>query len=194
MSVREFWREAGSLARTAFLVAAVSFVLNVGTYFGLRARGPFQVLHALHVVVMLLGVALVLVTAYTRVRTVGRRWTTGIAEPRRARLPRLLVAAALGGGLYLVALLAYAGLVIGEGGPETRDGRDVWVHAGRMVRELRPGERLALERFELRIFSASWFLFGLLIALAGHSALARGREPQATEGDIVLRRGAEADE
>lgn len=189
VNVGEFWREAGSLARTAFVVAAVSLMLNVGTYFGLRARGPLQVLHALHLVVILLGVALVLVTVYTRLRAVGRRWTTGSGEPPSARLPRLLVAAAVGGVLYLIALMAYAGLVIGEGGPELRDGLEVWVHAGRVVRELRPGERLAMERFELRLFSASWFLFGLLIALASHSTLARGRERDTAERDVVLHRG-----
>ena len=193
MTVRDLWREAGGFAKTAFVVAAVSLALNVGSYFGLRARGPFQALHALHWVVMLLGVALVFVIAYANVRKVRRRWTTGIGEPPAAPLPRLLIAAAAAGGLYLVALLGYGGLVIGEGGPDRREGREVWVHAGRVVRDLRPGERLAMERFELRIFSASWFFGALLIALIGHSALARGRGGRARRQDVVLQRDVDAD-
>jgi hypothetical protein len=194
MTVRDLWREAGGFAKTGLVVAAVSLALNVASYFGLRARGPFQALHALHWVVILLGVALVFVIAYAKVRAVRRRWTTGIAEPPAAPLPRVLIAAAAGGGLYLIALLGYGGLVIGEGGPDLREGREVWVHAGRVVRELRPGERLAMERFELRIFSASWFFGALLIALIGHSALSRGRSGRAAGHGAVLQRGVDADE
>jgi hypothetical protein len=194
VDVREFWQEAGGFAKTALVVAAVSLALNVGSYLGLRARGPFQALHALHWVVMLLGVGLVFVIVHAKVRTARHRWSTGIGEPPAPPLPRSLVVAAAGGGLYLVALLGYAGLVIGEGGPDLRDGREVWVHAGRVVRELRPGERLAMERFELRIFSASWFFAALLIALIGHSALARGRDGRAAGRDVVLQRGVGADE
>ena len=70
----------------------------------------------------------------------------------------------------------------------------MWVHAGRVVRELRPGERLAMERFELRIFSAIWYFGALLIALIAHGALTRGEGERAAERGTGLERGVEADE
>jgi hypothetical protein len=174
MTVREFWHDSGSLARTALAVALLSLGINAATYLGLRARGPFSMLHALHGVVILLGVALFVAIGYAQLRKAWRRWSSAGARPTaEARLPRILVAGTIVAGLYVVALFAYAAIAIGEGGPQLREGRDVWVHAARVVRELQPGERLAMERFELRLFSASWLFFTLVIALAGHGAVAR---------------------
>ena len=182
MTVREFWRDSGGLARTALAVALFALALNAGTYVGLRARGPFAALHALHGVVILLGVALFFAVGWAELRSAGRRSRSIDPSPAPiVRLPRSLVAGAVGAGVYLAALVAYAAVAIGEGGADVRDGRDVWVHAGRVVRDLRPGERLAMERFELRIFSASWLFFTLVIALAGGRALARTRTVHAPD-------------
>lgn len=189
MTIRELWHDAGGFARTALAVALLSLAINAGTYLGLRARGPFAVLHAIHVVVILLGVAFVVVLGVAELRRVRRRWSSAGAPPTAsAPLPRSLVAGAVAAGLYLVALFAYAAVAIGEGGPELRDGRDVWVHAGRVVRDLRPGERFAMERFELRLFSASWLFFTLLIGLGGHRALASTRP---VEADVLGARASD---
>ncbi|GJG88113.1 hypothetical protein tb265_32940 [Gemmatimonadetes bacterium T265] len=98
-----------------------------------------------------------------------------------APLPRSLVRAAIGGGLYVVLLVVYVAVVVGEGSPEYRDGREVWVRAGQIVRDLRPNEAAAFDRAILRVISAVWCAVSLALCLM----LARGRYAQAVTGTAV---------
>ena len=195
MKVQEFWSEVTSLPRAALVCAGFALAVNLGTYVGLRATGPFESVLLLHGAVMLL-------IAAAMIRLVLDRWAaqrardavggaahappTGSFAWRRAQhdaaddaawgaphapLPRSLVRAAIGGGLYVVLLVVYVAMVVGEGSPEHRDGREVWVRAGQIVRDLRPGEAAAFDRAILRVISAVWFAVSLVLGLM----LARGR-------------------
>jgi hypothetical protein len=171
MTVREFWREVGFLPRVAVAVAALSLALNAGTYLGLRARGPLAGLYAVHLLVMLLLAALFVL--YARAAVSRRGMSAG--EAPKVHLPRVLPWGAVATAVYLGALFAYAFARYGEGGPEVVGGREVWVRPGGAVRALPPGELRAFERLELRLFSAGWLFFALVVAQAGHRVLARLR-------------------
>ncbi len=132
-------------------------------------------LYAVHLVVMLLGFVLFALMTYANLATMRRRGLIRTEGPPNLPLPWRLVRVAVASAVYLVALFWYSFSALGEGSPEVRDGQEVWVRASEVVRELRPGERLAFERRELRLFSAAWLFFALVIAIAGHRVLVRVR-------------------
>ena len=174
MTLRKFWHESTFLPRAAVTVAVVSLAFNLGTYLGLRARGALAGLYALHIIVMLLVLATFLLTGYANLQSVRGR-TTDDWETLKPPLPSTLVWLAIGGAAYVVAMLAYAAITLGEGGLELQNGRHVWVRGGRIVRELGSREMGAFERFELRLFSAAWLFFAVVVALWSHRLVARLR-------------------
>ena len=80
---------------------------------------------------------------------------------------------------YMLALFLGLFAVYGEGNAEVRDGREVWVVADSVVRALAPGAGRTFDARTLRLFSAAWLFFGLLIALTGHRVEERIREYRA---------------
>jgi hypothetical protein len=100
-------------------------------------------------------------------------------RPDSTPLPRQLLWGAVASLGYMLALFLGLFAVYGEGSAEVRDGREVWVIGDSVVRALAPGSVATFDARTLRVFSAAWLFFGLLIALTGHRVEERIREYRA---------------
>ena len=162
VTVREFWDSTFAAPRAALACAAIAATLNVGSYAGLGmsfAGGAFAIVH---LVIMALGFALFVRISQHHmlaIRAVGVRPETTV---RPARLVWATVAA-LAYVLFLGLFAAY-----GEGNAEFRGDREVWVVRDSVVRVLNPGSVAVFDARSLRLFSAAWLFFGLMIALTWH--------------------------
>ncbi len=180
-SLREFWRDAHPLPGAARLGAGVAAAANAGSYAGLAMRGEYAWLGTMHVVVMLLGLITVLrlgLHHYLAVRTFGTRVTA-------APLPRGAVALTICALLYMLGVIVWLVVTHGEGGPELRDGREVWVLHGRVVRALPPGSIATFATHELRLFSASWLFFALVLAWTSLTVESRIRAYRASRRQVA---------
>jgi hypothetical protein len=164
LTIREFWMRTHTLPRAALACAAISAALNVSSYAGLRMNWAGGVLSVVHLAVMALGLALFVRSGYERTLSVLRRRAHVDGDP----VPRGLIWLTVASLAYLVALLIGIAVVYGEGFAEVRDGREVWVVGSSVVRTLPAGSVDAHHARSLRIFSASWVFFGLLVALLAH--------------------------
>jgi hypothetical protein len=163
VTIREFWSRAYTLPRAAIVCAAIAALLNALSYFGFTMNWAGG-LGAIHVAIMLLGLAALVRAGYERMRSAFRRKVRPDPDP----LPKGLIWLTVASLAYLVALIIMLAAVYGEGFAEVRDGREVWVVGNSVVRTLPPGSVAEHNARSLRIFSASWLFFGLLMALLSH--------------------------
>ena len=161
-----FWRQTLPTGRLAFSVALIAALVNVLTYVGLNSRGPGAVLFSMHFIVMGLGFALFCLIGFHHLR-----WSSASlgAMSDESRIPPSLLwltggAVAYGIGLFLLMFAVY-----GEGYPEIgAAGSWVWMRGGEVVRQLSHAETDQFFARELRVFSACWMFFALIISLAWH--------------------------
>ena len=99
----------------------------------------------------------------------------GAIEMPAFDVPRWVVWGAAFAMAYMLLMFFWLFAVYGEGSPELRNGREVWIVRDSVVRVLAPGSISTLEAWELRIFSAAWIAFGLGIAAIYHRAEVRIR-------------------
>jgi hypothetical protein len=156
----DFWRATFTIPRVALVCAVVAGALNVGSYVGLPMSGPLAVVH---LAIMACGVAL-----FCRIGLHhALAWHAKGVRPSTRALPwRLIWSTVAAAGYLAVVALAFVA-AYGEGSAEVRGGREVWVNGGEVVRTLVPGSVAAFNVWMLRVFSAAWLFFGLLIAVAG---------------------------
>ena len=164
MTIVEFWRRTYKLPRAALLCAAIAIVLNIGSYIGLTIRSAGGSPMAVHALILVLAVVFMGRAALESVLTLRKPGLEVDGVP----IPRSLVWLAVGALVYTIATVAHIAVVYGEGSAELRDGREVWVVGNAVVRTLPPGTVQAHAAASLRIFSAAWLFFALLIALRGH--------------------------
>lgn len=146
------------------MVAAIAAAANVGSYAGLSMRGQYSWLGAVHGIIMLLGLMTFLRVGLHHYLAV-RAFRTRVSS---APLPKHALLLTIGALLYVLGVVAWLIVTYGEGGPELRDGQEVWVNHGRVVRALPPGTIAEFATHELRLFSASWLFFALALAWTGH--------------------------
>ena len=144
----------------------------LGTFLGLRGSGPGLTVYLLHLAVMSLGLALVGRVIWHYLWSIRRPH----AEPAGATIPRSLkVLTCAAFALWL--LLVFASFsTYGEGGPELRGDRYVWVRDGADVRTLTVEQHDAFQGGVLRVFAAAWLAFSLMTAWAGHVVDTRIRQ------------------
>ena len=178
MTIREFWDATFGMPRVALVCAAVASVLNLASYAGLNMSGVGGGFALIHVVVMALGFVLIarlIQHHFLAVRAAG-------VQPDTTPLPRRLIWGTVAAGGYLLMLFVTLLAIYGEGYPELRGGREVWIGPGSPPRSLAPGSIAAFEARGLRLFSAAWIFFALLIALTGHRIQEKIRGYQAARG------------
>jgi hypothetical protein len=107
--------------------------------------------------------------------TVGRIWQHHLVAIRAFRtsvratpIPRDVIVLTISALLYMLAVGIWLFVAYGEGGPEYRDGQEVWLMHGRVTKTLPTGSVAAYASRELRLFSAAWLFFALALAWAGH--------------------------
>jgi hypothetical protein len=164
VTVREFWDSTLAAPRVALACAAIAATLNVGSYAGLGmsfAGGAFAIVH---LVIVLLGFALFVRIAQHHVLAI----RAGDVRPETTARPARLVWATVAALAYVLVLFLGLFAAYGEGNAEFRGGREVWVVRDSVVRVLRPGSVAVLDARSLRLFSAAWLFFGLMIALTWH--------------------------
>jgi hypothetical protein len=178
MTIRDFWRSASPAPRAAMVCATAAAVLNVSSYAGVGMRWAGGSFALLHLAIMALGFFL-----FARIAVHHRlAWRAGGWRPPATPLPRQLVWAAVASLGYMLVLFFGRLAAYGEGNPEVRDGREVWVAGDSVVRALAPGAVARFDAVALRGFSAAWLFFGLLIALIGHRFEERIRAYRAAAG------------
>lgn len=171
--LRTFWRTAPRRSRIALACAATGAAAWVASFAGVM-RYPMiagTMILVLHLAVMgLFGWHGARLWRHHRLA-----WRT---NPLMAPGPRQPPILRWGVALSLVLLLVQfaVGFRHGEGNVEVRDGREVWVRDGEVVRTLAPGARDAFEGEMLRIFATSWVFISLVIALHGRTVEHRIRE------------------
>lgn len=175
VAIREFWAGSFLLPRIALCCAGAGVVVNLLTFAGLRMAGPFMALAIIHVTIVVLGIALFSRIGYHHYLALRTRGTGGDSSDFASPIPGRLIVAAVLAAIYFFALALAIFLVYGEGAPVIQDGREVWLYHGVAVRELAPGSVHHFESVMLRVFSAGWIFFGLLIALTGHKVEGRIR-------------------
>ena len=181
MTIRDFWRGAGRLSRAALICAALSALLNVASYAGVTMASAGGSLAVVHLAIMALGFVL-----FARIwHHHSLAWRQPAVRPDRPPVPARLGWAAAASLVYLLVLFTWLFAAYGEGAPEVRDGREVWVAAGVVVRKIAPGTIARFEAHTLRLFSAAWLFFGLLIALSAHTVDARLRAYEAPGGHVA---------
>ena len=164
--LREFWETAPLRSRIALACAGVSALAWLASFAGVMRHAVVAgvVMVTMHLLIMAL-----FLWNFARLWVHHRTWwksrATGVRGPRQPRV--LLWAAALSAALLLMGFVL--GFGRGEGAPAVRDGRDVWVNRGEVVRPLAPGERDTIEAEGLRLLAAAWMFFSLTIALTGRS-------------------------
>jgi hypothetical protein len=160
MTIREFWRSTSGVSGSALVCAAFAGALNVASYAGLT-MGVFVVVH---LAVMAVG----LFTFHRVAVHHSLAWRAGGVHLETTPLPRQLVWGAVAAFLYLASLILFLPAVYPEGYPEIRDGREVWVQDGSVVRELAPGSVATFKSRELRLFSAVWLCLALGFSLGAY--------------------------
>lgn len=178
LTIREFWRRTPKLPRTALILAVIAGILNAGSYVGLTIESASSGLTGIHAVILILGVTQLVRAGYERMLTGWRRGVRVDADP----LPKWLIWSTVGAMLYMVGLIVGVAVAWGEGSAQIRDGREVWVVGNRVVRTLPPGSVDAFSAWSLRILSAAWLFFALLIA-----SLGRGIEQRLRGRDAATR-------
>jgi hypothetical protein len=158
--------------------AVLAGFLNAGSFVGLTMGSAGGSVGLVHLAVMALGITLFLRVAYHQLFAL--RYPR--VQPATNSLPSGLVWGAVASLCYTMAMVAWLVIRFGEGGAEVHDGREVWVNGGRIVRDLPPGSVAAFAEWTLRVFSASWLFFALLIALIGHRVEERIRGYRAARG------------
>jgi len=127
-------------------------------------RGRYEGLAVIHLAVMLLGiitVARIWQHHYVAIRAFG---TSVHATPVPGRVMVLTFCALF----YFLAIGLWLFVTYGEGGPEYRDGQEVWLRDGNVAEVLPAGSIAAYASRELRLFSAAWLFFALALAWGGH--------------------------
>lgn len=175
MTIQDFWRSTFTAPRAALVCTAIAGVLNLGTYAGLRMSWAGGAFALVHLAIIALGFFLCArITVHHRLS-----WRAGGWRPDTTPLPRRLIWGVVASLGYMLALLLGLFAVYGEGNAEVRNGREVWVAGDSVVRALAPGSVAMFEARTLRVFSAAWLFFGLLIALTGHRVEEKIREYRA---------------
>jgi hypothetical protein len=87
---------------------------------------------------------------------------------RSSPVPKVLIVANALAFVYLLGLFVWMFASYGEGSPAYRDGHEVWVVGGNVARTLSPGSVDTYAARELRLFSAAWLMFSLMIVWSGH--------------------------
>ena len=161
----------------ALMCAAVAAALNLGSYAGLGISFGGGVFTIVHLAIMALGLILfALIGVHHRLS-----WRAGGWQPDTTPLPARLIWGTVVSFSYMLVLLLGVSSMYGAGAAEIRNGREVWVVGDSVVRALAPGGVATYDARSLRVFSAAWLFFGLLIALAGHRVGERIREYRAAE-------------
>jgi hypothetical protein len=96
-----------------------------------------------------------------------RVWRANGLRPSTRALPSRLVWSTVAAAGYLAILAVAFVAVYGEGNAEVRGGHEVWINGNSVVRTLAPGSVEAFNAWMLRVFSAAWVFFGLLISVTG---------------------------
>jgi hypothetical protein len=168
-----FWRGAAWLPRTALLLAGAAALVNGSSFVGLTAENVPRAVYGLHLAVMALGVVLFCRIGLHHLAfwRLARRARAGQGPgptigPTRA--PRWLRLAAVAATAYGVALLLWGAVSFGEGFAERRDGGYVWMRGRTVVRALTAAEYERYQAMGLRLMSAWWTFFALLICWASH--------------------------
>jgi hypothetical protein len=167
------WRESDWVPRFALLVAAAAALTHVASLLG-AGWSQLSVLGvALHLSVM--GVIIGFFVGLVRDRVGG--WGRALSVRPRVPLPRrlvwLCVRLAVYTLLWFVGVFAY----YGEGGTDIRNGQQVWVRQGEVVREFSPAQAQWFDAHTLSVFSAAWLAAALPLALAHHRRRARVIDP-----------------
>ena len=132
------------MTRTALVCALIAAALNVASFVGPTSLVPSSLLVIMHAAVLLLFVTFFVRAGYERMRSAWRRDPEKTDDP----LPRPLVWLAVAALVYFLGVLIGTAVVYGEG-VTTPDA------------------------VSLRIFSAAWLFFLLLIALLSHGVETR---------------------
>lgn len=173
--LRLLWRTTAFFGRVSLCIAGAAAGAHLLALTGRSFGGPLAAFYALHVAVLLLGVALVARLTFGRRRAVAN--TPPSVEPRRLRW---LVAFL---GVYLLAWFLGTFAYYGEGGPQLRNGRYVWIDAGRVSRTLTEAQHATFQANIARVFSSAWLFAATALAL-GHVHLdvqGAGRSPSRRE-------------
>ena len=164
VTVREFWDSTFAAPRAALACAAIAATLNVASYAGLGmsfAGGAFAIVH---LVIVALGFALFVRIAQHHVLAI----RAADVRPETTARPARLVWATVAALAYVLVLSIGLFAASGEGNAEFRGGREVWVVRDSVVRVLKPGSVAVFDARSLRLFSAAWLFFALMIALTWH--------------------------
>jgi hypothetical protein len=151
-------------SRIALVCAAVAIALNVASYAGLRMRGAFAFLAIVHIVVMGLGFFLIGRIIYSRVFT----WRTSPNPLSSTRVPNVILGATIVSFVYFLVMFLGTWAFYGEGNAEFRGADEVLVARDTVRAILPPGTVAEYASRELRIFSAGWLWFALMIAISSH--------------------------
>lgn len=171
--IRPFWSDTNWISRAALVCAAGAGLAHLGSFFGLAMRGDFVWIVGFHLAVMLLGFLLFFRIGYHHVLAVRHL----SVRPAGSRVLKSLIWCS-GGAFVFFTVVFFSAFAYGEGHPEVREGLEVWVRDYEAVRVLEPGSVRAFEARELRVFSAGWVFFSLVIALAAHAVERRIKQYQ----------------
>ncbi len=160
MTLRAFWDRTFLVPRIALLCAAVALACNIASYAGLGMRGPFEFLALVQLILM----ALMFVLFVRIFQHNYWRWRVGDIQTAPINVPRIIVFGAASALIYLLALGYFGIKIYGEGYPELREGREVWVIHDSVTQVLVPGSIALHDARELRLFSAAWMFFALVVA------------------------------
>jgi hypothetical protein len=142
----------------------VAVVLNAGSYLGLGMSWIGGAFAIIHLVLMVLGFVL-----FARISLHhSLAWRAAGTRIHATPLPVRLIMGTIAALIYLLVTALAVFVIYGEGSAEVRNGQEVWVNGDSVVRTLAPGSVAAFDSFMLRVFSAAWIFFGLLIALVSH--------------------------
>jgi hypothetical protein len=163
-SIREFWRNTYLPSRLALACAAFAIALNLASYAGLAMRGPFAFLAIFHVIIMGLGFFLFGRMVYN-LKFV---WRTSPNPRSFVGVPMALFWATVFSFVYFVVMFFGALALYGDGNAEFRGGNEVLVAQDSVIAILPHGTVAEYAARELRIFSAAWIFFALMIAICSH--------------------------
>jgi hypothetical protein len=169
MTVREFWRSTSLGPQLALACTLAAGIVNLWSYVGLTWPAAYLV----HLAVMALGFALFgrLVQHHRLARKERRARDWPFDREARMRrfitpLPTLLVWGVIAALVYMAGVAIRDSAVFGEGAAEFRDGQEVWVNNGVVVRKT--GARFGREP---RRVNATRLLRRLAFLRPGHSAV-----------------------